>query len=318
MQDIPVLSVQSYFHLNVKRSSLFHFILIKALPSLFNTAPLLVFIPFAIRAFPEYYSDSLMLPWLLSLFFIMLNLNYVVFYIKKQIALKPWTNFVFIGIISGLVLLEKYNLVNVTGASLQIFGSFITEPTNVILPFISLIILYYLNFRYLRSKMYPEEMNLAKERKSLFSGDISFLKRFDQLGNLIILEIKMLIRHKRTRGVLVMAPLFVLYGLFFYPNDIYEGFSGILLFIGVMISGMFVLSYGQFMSGWEGSHFDRLLSERISVHNYYYAKLWLFWPICTLMYILSIPYFVFSWKIVFINLMALTWSFEILLISPMK
>jgi len=115
----------------------------------------------------------------------------------------------------------------------------------------------------------------------------------------------MLIRHKRTRGVLVMAPLFVLYGLFFYPNDIYEGFSGILLFIGVMISGMFVLSYGQFMSGWEGSHFDRLLSERISVHNYYYAKLWLFWPICTLMYILSIPYFVFSWKIVFINLMAL-------------
>ncbi|MEA3446422.1 MAG: DUF5687 family protein, partial [Bacteroidota bacterium] len=86
--------------------------------------------------------------------------------------------------------------------------------------------------------------------------------------------------------------------------EVYQEMSGMLIFVGIFISGMFTLSYGQFMSGWEASHFDRLLSTNISTYNYYMSKLWLFWFISTIMFVLSLPYFYFGQRIVFLNFMA--------------
>ena len=311
LQDIPVLSVKPYFHLNISRNSLFHFILLRSIGGLFNFIPLIVFIPFALKTFPVYYGDGVIYQWLAALFLIMLSLNYFIFYVKKNITSKPWTIFLFIAFLAAMILTDKYNIIDIQGISSSIFNSFTENIYFVLIPLLTVVVFYYLNYRYLKSKIYPEEMKLTRNEKSIFSGEINYLRKFDLLGSLIILEIKMLLRHKRTRGLLFMAPLFVLYGLFFYNNEDYNNFMGMFLFIGVMISGMFVLSYGQFMSGWEGGHFDRLLSMKISPYNYYLAKLWLFWVICIFMYILSIPYYLYSWKIVFINLMALFFNLGI-------
>lgn len=304
MQDIPVMSIQPYYHLPVKRSSLFHFILARALTSLFNIVPLILFIPFGLKTIPEYYPDGSFVTWILGIFFIMLTSNYFIFWVKKQTNSRPWMSFVFIACIGGLIALDHYNIFDFSTISMNLFNSFITNPVAFLVPLLLAAGLYFLNFRYLQSKVYPEEMKTRQSSKTIAEGDISFLKRFDQLGDLIALEIKMLLRHKRTKGVLIMTPLMVFYGLIFYPQEAYQEMSGMLIFVGIFISGMFTLSYGQFMSGWEAAHFDRLLSTNISTYNYYMAKLWLFWVISTIMFALSIPYFYFGWKIVFVNFMA--------------
>ena len=50
MQKVPVLSIQPYLHLPLKKSSLVHFVLGKSLMSFFNFIPLIIFIPFILTA----------------------------------------------------------------------------------------------------------------------------------------------------------------------------------------------------------------------------------------------------------------------------
>ena len=84
VQDIPVMSIQPYFHLPVKRSELFHFILARSVASLFNILPLILFIPFGLKTIVDYYSGFGFVTWIFSIFLIMLTSNYFMFYLKKQ------------------------------------------------------------------------------------------------------------------------------------------------------------------------------------------------------------------------------------------
>ncbi|MEA3445804.1 MAG: DUF5687 family protein, partial [Bacteroidota bacterium] len=209
MQEIPVMSIQPYFHLPVKRPALFHFILARSFISLFNILPLILFIPFGLKTITGYYSGVGFLTWILGIFFIMLTSNYFIFYLKKHTNTKPWMSFVFIALIGGVFALDHYGIFDFTKISMRLFDSFIFKPWAFIVPVMLTALLYMLNYNYLKSKIYPEEMKLKQNAGTIAEGDITFLKRFDQLGDLIALEIKLLLRHKRTRGVLIMTPMMV-------------------------------------------------------------------------------------------------------------
>ncbi|MDA3844070.1 MAG: DUF5687 family protein, partial [Candidatus Kapabacteria bacterium] len=67
-QTLPVLSIQNYLHLPMKKRSIIHFLLIKTLTSGFNFIPIFVFVPFALDSVADNYSLFSALIWLLTVF----------------------------------------------------------------------------------------------------------------------------------------------------------------------------------------------------------------------------------------------------------
>ncbi|MDX5438075.1 MAG: DUF5687 family protein, partial [Pontibacter sp.] len=156
------------------------------------------------------------------------------------------------------------------------------------------------NYFFLRAHTYPEELKVRKASEAT-GANIAFLSRFGEIGKLIELEVKLIWRHKRTKSILTMSVFFLFYGLLFYRNESYlEGF-GFLIFVGIILSGMPMFNYGQFLPGWQSAHFDGLLTLRISPYQFYRAKYWMMVPVMVLAYILTLPYGFFGYKIILIN-----------------
>ena len=130
---------------------------------------------------------------------------------------------------------------------------------------------------------------------------MDFLDKFGEIGHYISLELKLILRNKRSKPILIMSLLFVLYGLFFYSHDRYmEGF-GFLVFAGTFISGLFILSFGNFFLSWDSNFFDLILSKNIDPHKYFLSKFMIMIIGSSITFILSIPYAFFGWKITLIN-----------------
>jgi hypothetical protein len=132
------------------------------------------------------------------------------------------------------------------------------------------------------------------------------LSRFGSVGDLAANEIKLVLRNKRSRSALVMGLFFLFYGLIFYPNPNYgESYK---VFVGMFMTGIFIINYGQFMFGWQASHFDGLLVNKINFADFIKAKYLLFTAISTVFFILTTPYVYFGWRVVMVHFVMYLWN----------
>ena len=92
-----------------------------------------------------------------------------------------------------------------------------------------------------------------------------------------------------------MSFLFVLYGLIFFTNPVYEEkMPSFLVFAAVFVTGAFAMNYGQFIPAWDSAHYKMLMSQNIRYRKFLESK-WLLMVTATgIMYILSIPYIYFG------------------------
>ncbi len=74
-----------------------------------------------------------------------------------------------------------------------------------------------------------------------------------------------------------------------------------LIYIGLLLTGMLMLVYGQFILSWESNYFDALLSQEIDYQKYFKAKLLLLIAASTVFFLLTIPYAFYSLEILKIN-----------------
>jgi hypothetical protein len=98
-----------------------------------------------------------------------------------------------------------------------------------------------------------------------------------------------------------MTPLFLLYGFFFYPQSSYINISAMLIFIGIFISGGFMMTYGNYLISWESSYFDALLTKSFDFQKYFQAKYSLLATVTIFSYFITIPYLFFDIKLLYIN-----------------
>jgi hypothetical protein len=303
LQDLPVLSIQPYLHLPIKKASLLHYVLLKSVPSLFNLWPLLILVPFMVKLLIPAYGLAVALAWLAAVMLIILFNNFLLIYFKRQLSSKPRFTLVFGLVVVGLMVADYFGIISLRNASAVAFGYLLNYPYLLFLPVLLAGLVYYINYAFLKAHTYPEEIAIRKT--TLAEGrDISFLNRFGETGKLISLELKLIWRHKRSKSVVFMSLLILVYGFIFYPNKLYiEGF-GMLIFVGIMMTGMFMFNYGQFVPSWQSSHFDALLTKRISPYQFYLAKFWFFVPASLVAFLFTLPYAYFGWKVVLINLAA--------------
>jgi len=300
MQKVPVLSLQPYLHLPVKKSSLVHFVLGKSLSSFFNFIPFIVFIPFIFFQLAPWYSAIEITAYVLSILFTVLSVNFLSILFKRSLSTNSWISGVFALLIIVLGVMDYYGFVSTGSFSTLIFTSVLNKPLVVLLPLAVLIIAYFANYRSLISKIYPEENRKAKKGAAL--TDIKYLKQFGMIGQLMQLEIKLFLRNKRPKSTLIFIPIFLLYGFFFYPQEVYRGMSGMLIFVGIFMTGPILMMYGQYVLSWESSYFDGILTNIDDFNRYFRAKYNLMAGTTFVAFLVTIPYVYYGTHILLINL----------------
>jgi hypothetical protein len=194
--------------------------------------------------------------------------------------------------------------------SVFIFTKILTWPIAFILPVAMAVLAYINNYRFLYKNLFLEDI-VAKGKKKE-SSDYSFLNKFGAVGELIGLDIKMILRNKRPRSVAMITLMFLLYGFIFYNKQyIQKGQWGFLLFGAIFITGMFIINYGQFLFAWQSAHFDGLMAGNLNVKTYIKSKFVLFTAVCTVALLISSFYGLMNWKILLVQLAAYLYNIGI-------
>jgi len=301
MYSLPVINIESYLSLPIKKSKILNFILLKSTINIFNVLPLLVFIPFALKVVIANYSGELALSWFVLMIVLVLNNSFLLHYLKRRFIDKP-AIIGFLALIIGLAyFLDKFNIFSLSDISSKVITYISYNPLFIIIPVIILALVYGINYTYLKSRMSIEEVNVKKQKKVDGLSKLTYLDSFGDLGEMILLELKLIWRNKRCRSVINMSPLFLFYGFFFYPQEIYlEGF-GFLIFVGVFMTGGIMFNYGQYMLSWESNYFDGIIANNVDFYKHFRAKYYMIISTVVICYVLTIPYVYFGTKVLIIN-----------------
>jgi hypothetical protein len=302
MQNLPVLQVQPYLHLPLKRANIVHYLLIRSWVHVLNTSVLLLFGPFALMVVAERFGAASAWNWLLTLCAISFSVHFVVLIFKKGLDDTLIGFLLLTGVIGLLGVADYYNWYKLSDVSANLFAHATHAPWLLVGATLLLAGLYFFNFRFFLKSLYPDELVLNRANTWGRKQDWAFLQNYGLIGEWINLELKLILRNKRTRNVLFLSAFFLLYGLIFYTQDRYtEGMPGFLLFVGIFITGIFMINYGQFLFSWQGSHFDFNLTRPISLQQYVESKYWLLTGVTVVCFLLSIPYVYFGWRILLIH-----------------
>lgn len=300
LYSLPKINIESYLHLPIKKSKIINFVLTKSVTNVFNVLPILAFIPFTLKVIVPGYSSLVALTWFAVMFIMVINNSFLLHYLKRRFADKPMIAAIFAAVIVLLIVLDKLNIIGLSGYSSLLFVSAANNPISILIPLTLLILVYSINYRYLKSKMTVEDINVKKQKKVDSLSKIKYFDSLGELGEMLMLELKLIWRNKRSRSIIMMSPLFLFYGLLFYPNEDMSNPIA-LIFVGIFMTGGIMFNYGQYMLGWESSYFDGILANNIDYHKHFRAKYLIIVAMVVLSYVLTIPYAYFGLNILLIN-----------------
>lgn len=300
LQKLPTFMVRPYLNLPIKKRKLVNFILTKPLFNSLNILPIsfVLTITLGLHDYIDAYTF-----WMIFITVVIgdLFVNYLSIFIKRIQIKHEYVFYIFLASIASLLLLDHFKFINIQSISSDVFMQVINYPIWLLVGILFFAIAYYLNFKLLYNNFSLEDFGKGDSNQRSSLENITYLDRFGKIGTFVLLELKMCVRNKRTRTMLFMAPLFLLYGLFFYSNPIYLEMNGFIIFIGLFISGGFMMSFGLYFFAWESGHFDLMLTANNTYKDYIKAKYFLMLFTSAIIFLLSTFYVVFGVKILLIN-----------------
>lgn len=303
LQELPTLSIVPYLHLNISRKKIISFLNIRGLFSVFNIAPLFIFLPFISTKIGTTYGSLVMWMMIVILVSLIVLNNYLVLYLKR----KLFSNFFFlligVGVVAGLAALDYFDIISLSALANSVFQEIVKSPFVGFGFALMALAIFMINTKYLRENLYVEEISTKAKNKT--NTDYLFLNRFGKVGELCVLEFKLVFRHKRPRSAMLIGILFLLYGFVFYqPENLDKDKFEIMIFAAIFMTGSSIINYGQYMFAWQSSHFDGLLANKISYKDFIKAKFLFFTITCTIISLLAALYSFMSWKILLVTVAA--------------
>ncbi|WP_405384904.1 DUF5687 family protein [Maribacter sp. LLG6340-A2] len=296
MQKLPVMDIKPFLTTPVKKSTIAHYILGRSSASIYNLLTLFVIVPFAIVLLFHSYPVLNVLLWVLSVMALVLSINYLNLLINKNEK-------VLIAIACILVVgygLDYFGVFSVKTFFAPVFHALYAYPITVVVPIAVAVLIYVINFRYLRNKIYLDA-TLKPKSVAANTSDMSWTRRFGDMGSFLQLDLKMIWRNKRTKSQVYISLLFVFYGLVFYTQDIYSNMMPMKAFVGIFMTGIFLSNFGQFIPAWDSSYYSMMMSQNIPMRKYLDSKASLITVSVVAMFFLTIPYVYFGWDALAIN-----------------
>lgn len=303
LQELPTLSIIPYLHLRIPKNKLIGFLNVKAFFSAFNLWPLFIFLPFCFIEIAGKYGAFATTMYIVTILSLTGFNNFLALYIKRKSISNIAYTVVGLAIFFTLGGLEYFKVISVMAASDFIFRHIAMYPYLGLIATLAAFAIFKINAQFLSNNLYVEELSTAREKKA--STDYAFLNRFGKVGELAALELKLILRHKRSRSSVFMGFLFLFYGFFFYKESAINSNSfGQMMFGAIFMTGISIIIYGQFIYAWQSAHFDGLLVNKINFKDYIKAKFLLFTIACTMITVLASFYGFLSPKLLLLHLAA--------------
>ena len=286
IQKYPVHAIRPYLLSPVKRSTLNHFSLLKSLGSFFNLIPFLIIVPFLINTVIPNYPGYFLSFCLIVIGWTLFN-NYMGFLLDRFFKMESWIGISAIAVILLLLYLDYSGYLGLARFFEIAWTTLISKPLLFVAPLILAILVYFRVYHNLtKSSFLEDSVRVGGQASALRIG---WFERFGRIGQLMQLETNLIWRNKRSRSILVIAAAMLLYPLIFLNNPVAE-FPGFQIFLGIFITGIFAMSYGQLLLSWNSPHFDLLLTRHIEIEEIFHAKYYLLAITCCILFVLSLPY----------------------------
>lgn len=307
-QQLSTINLQSYQVLPIKRSKLVNYLLLKPLLNPLNYLTLTFAVPFAITGIAPTYGAGGAFRFIFIVVFLVWFNTLLASFLKRKFGANILGIAVFLVIIAGLVALEYFKIFSVFDLSQRVFDFLIANPVGLLVVLALSALAFGLNKWFFAQNYYPENFDKKAAKKQTQTQSFSFMERFGKIGEIISLEMKLALRHKRTKNVVYMAVLFLFYGLLFYPQEMYRGNDAMMMFVAIFITGIGMIMIGQWIINWEGSYFDYLMTSDIDTHTYIKANYLLMLALCVISFILTTPYFLFGSEVLINHLVAFLYN----------
>jgi len=302
-QKLPVMSVKPLLILPIKRGKIVNYVLGKSALSFFNFLPMFAIIPFGIMLLINDYSTASVLVWMLSLLCITLIINFLNFIIESFSSDTELSFLPIIVLAGSLLALNYFNIISFADLISNGITAIYNNPLFIVIPILILIGVYKVNFKMLYNKLFLDS-SLKSNVKEVNSSNLEWTRKFGDSAPFMQLDLRLIWRNKRPRSSVFILVIGLLYGLFFYPNPAYSDMPWIYGFVGVFVTGVFLINFGQFVPAWDSGYYKMLMSQNIQYKQYLKSKFNLMAFSVVVMFVLSIPYVYFGWNILLAHLAA--------------
>lgn len=307
LQKLPVMNIKPLLVLPIKRGNILHYVLGKSAVSFFNFLPLFAVIPFGIILILEEYGTSTALVWMASMVIFTLIINFLNIIVESRSAETELSFLPIVLIASGLFALNYFEIVSFSTLLANGINTIDANPILILIPLAILGVVYYLNYTFLMKKLYVDG-SLKAKTQTASTSDLTWTRRFGTTAPFLQLDLKLLWRNKRPRSSIFILIIGLAYGLFFYPNPAYNGLEWLFVFVGIFVTGIFIINFGQFIPAWDSGYYKLLMSQNIKYKEYLNSKYSLMVMSSIIMFVLSIPYVYFGWKILLVHFAAMVYN----------
>lgn len=303
LQKKPIFDLSRYLHLPIRRTGVVHFLLLQSLISPFSLIVIILFLPVTISEIAPVFGSFSAFRWLATLFLFSISMHWFTFWIRDILSDSPSGFFALFACCLAPFLLFYLNIFDPGTASAPFFSAALNGPFPLILMMLICVLAYWGTFSRYLSGISLDRISQGRKTQ-LLTGSVNFFTYFGLPGKLADIELKLILRHKKSRGYLWLSAIMLLYGLLFYqsPDSGEPAFSSsIYLFAGIFITGIFVIQYAQFFLSWNSSFFDFFMTKEKGLESLIRGKFLLLSTTVLAAYILTLPYVYFGWHIVAIN-----------------
>lgn len=299
VQNLPTINFKPFSILNVKRKKIVRYLLNRSLLHFFNLLPYFLILPLFFRIVAADHPGSGAGAWLFSITMLILTNHFLNTYLKWWINESTWGIYLFMGVFALLFGLNFWGLVDFTGLFGSMLDYIILNPVWCLALCVLPILLYVLNFRYLKSNLY---LNLV-EKKSTDTKvrDFSWINQLGEFGKFITLHVHMIWRNKRPRSQFVMTVIFLLYGFLIYKDNGHGIPEGILILGGLLMTGMFTISMGQFFPAWHSRYYAMLMTQNFRMKQFLQAFYYMNVIISFIYFVVTLLYAFIDIRVLYFN-----------------
>lgn len=307
-QSITSFDLQHYLFLPFSKKKLFHFPLITSIFSYFNVLAFVILMPYFFIAVIKENTPFESLVWFSYIYGGIMIVNFLSLAVKFIFSKKGFLGVLLFAFVLILLTLENRKALSLSSWFYSLVHFAMLNPWMIVFPWIVLILVYYSSYRLFLKNRYDEAL-FSKKSKANRLISFQFLEKYGNLGHLIMLELKFMLRNKKTRTMLYSSAFFILYGLFFYGDFDITKFK--IIFAGVFICSSFVMNLGQIALSGYSSHFDGLMTLAIPIKTLFRVKYIIYASAMILAYLLSTPYYLVDPRIPLVNLAILIYALGI-------
>ncbi|MDR2980547.1 MAG: DUF5687 family protein [Bacteroidales bacterium] len=302
VQPLNTVDLHVYQMLPIPRKSLVNYLIYRPLINPINYFWLIFLIPFAIKTVTPLYGSIAAFGFIITGLTISMFDLQLATYIKRLFAGSLLKIIGFVVFIAAIVALEVFDIFSIAKLSSAYFTYAIQHPWLWIVQLALVLVPIGLQHNYFKNNYYIDTY-MKKDVSTHREMRLSFLDRFGKVGAIITLELKLIMRHKRTKSLIWMCFLYVFFGFLFFV-DIQTDMMK--LTGAILIVGLLMLSYGQWVFSWNSSHFDAILTKNTTARDFVLANYFLMLAFCLIPFVLSLFYlFIFNgvFKYLFVSLL---------------